>query len=201
MIIIDDEANPPGERSPLKGPGNSQTSPIDAAAPPPPYVAAAPLSPTQQSYQSITRPSYSTVPLISPPRPRRSVTKRFLKAFAYALLVLFLWSMFLQTLEMLATRRYNRRQPHAPKPKNPRNHVHNGVDWIIEMHKRLKTPRTPSNDCPCLPTAGDSTPGRVLPIQYPPLVHVEEPTPPAALTFNLELPTATQEAEWELPQS
>ncbi|KAF8959959.1 hypothetical protein BDZ97DRAFT_1367269 [Flammula alnicola] len=110
MVIIDpsEEPNSPDERSPLKTGQLNPTTQAAAGAPPPPYDAAASREPHQ--YQSVTVVQHSYVPEpVAHPRTEGPL-KRFIRAFAVALIVLFLWGMFLDSLDMLTGNKGGKRR-------------------------------------------------------------------------------------------
>jgi hypothetical protein len=144
MVILDEEAA--NERSPLKSP-NTPLPPPPHGAPPPTYAAststAAPPAGYVQGYHAAQAHHESPAMLIR----RDTPGQRFLKAFLCALFVLFLWSLFLDTLSMVSGHR----------------HRYGGYFRKYPSSERLQEIVT-SPPCPC----ATPDPIRVLPIQYPP---------------------------------
>ncbi|KDR75471.1 hypothetical protein GALMADRAFT_483411 [Galerina marginata CBS 339.88] len=205
MIIIDpseDTPNTPGERSPLKGGEFSPTAHV-SPPPPPPYASPGHTPPgPPQFYQAIShQPHHPNVhqphvhhphlqhPHLQHPRHphhphdprhshspdadhfhrrrrRRSPFGRFIKAFSVAVLVLFLWFMFLESLDagldiidkVGGKKDWSRRS--------------SALEWVDRWYRG---PEPDVHRCPCLPEEVPATPGRVLPILYPPIVPQPEP--------------------------
>ena len=105
MIVIDpSETNGdlPSERSPLKTGEISPTTPLAGGrAPPPPYASSVePTVPAPvQSYQSVQSAPVHQRHYVRQP-PSEGPFKRFLKAFLVAVLVLLLWGMFLDSVDL-----------------------------------------------------------------------------------------------------
>ena len=118
MIVIDPsetDGDLHSERSPLKTGEISPTTPLASGrAPPPPYATfVEPNVPAPvQSYQSVQSVPVHQQHYVRQP-PSEGPFKRFLKAFLVAVLVLFLWGMFLDSVDMAiggSTGRHGHRQ-------------------------------------------------------------------------------------------
>ena len=111
MIIIDPSettGSPPSERSPLtKAREVSPTTHLaNKSAPPPPYaVSAAPAPAPVLSYFSVPVSAPHQHYVQQPHHPPRPF-KRFLKAFIVAVIILFLWGAFLDSVDMVAGKRH-----------------------------------------------------------------------------------------------
>ncbi|KAF4610481.1 hypothetical protein D9613_006762 [Agrocybe pediades] len=156
-MIINDESSPT-EQSPLKSPviatagGGSSSTP---SAPPPPYTASAT---TRPSYQATQTPPGGPYP--PTPSPVRSPFRRFFRAFCVALLILFLWGMFVDSVEMQW-----RGKKHRNSSIDPYNNMI-GVDryirrWWYDTVLEVRRPEYPQ---------AAEAPSRVLPLRYPPLI-------------------------------
>ncbi|KAF5321173.1 hypothetical protein D9619_002085 [Psilocybe cf. subviscida] len=151
MVILDEEAA--NERSPLKSP-HTQLAPPPQGAAPPPYAASTSLPPAgyvHGHHAAHVHPQAAHTHQESPALLIRRDTpgQRFLKAFLCALFVLFLWSVFLDTLSLLST---------------PHNHREGSYYKDYPWRERLLGNVTTPAPCPC----ATPDPIRILPIQYPP---------------------------------
>ncbi|KAF8161491.1 hypothetical protein B0H34DRAFT_381768 [Crassisporium funariophilum] len=158
MIILDpSEAVSHDERTPLKKTASLGPAIEAFAAAPPPYGSV----PTAvvPSYQAVQRPT-------SPPShallsPAESTFKRFIKAFCVAVLVLVLWGTFFDTIGMTVARsggywhQYN----------------HKASNWVMDTWIKAPTQIPTCKECLCVcDPHGEQTPGRALPINYPPVL-------------------------------
>ncbi len=200
MIVVDDPQEPqsPGERSPLKSPSVTTRAGLPPPqAPPPPYVA---------SNADNSRPYFPTSNQGHLPPPvtlvlvhRRSALRRFLRAFMVAILVLFLWGVFVDTLSWRAFHQGNKgggkhviRRPNAMVCCFPgvvfahwsSRSILAAQEWLVRNWYK-EDPYAPDEPCHCshddLPVGSE----RPLPLQYPPVISKSEDV------FSIAVPTST----------
>lgn len=192
MIVIDGTIPAsPTERSPLKGANSTHPSPIQAGPPPPPYYN----MPGSMPYDQVVILPHN-VPSAQFQVQSKSTGKRFLKALVVALLVLFLWGMLVESMDIVVNLRYPRTRHRITgsvfgdgSPNLPvrilRNHrslplalriAHTKAlttKWLQE--RRAEDPCPPFNHSPVPEEPHHKIqipvmPGRAVPIQYPPVV-------------------------------
>jgi hypothetical protein len=201
MIVID-PSETPSERSPLKTGEMNPTTPLASGrAPPPSYAAAAaePVPAPVHSYQSV--PVHHQRYVQQP--PRGEPFKRFLKAFLVAVIVLVLWGAFLDSVDMAIGTSATR---HGQGLRRV-GRFYFGVSisdnflkrWIIHDWYASSTSgrSSPSPPVPCtrLDRVTPAMPGRVLPIQYPPIVEASKSSP-----LPIEYPSVLPKGEVEVLQ-
>ncbi|KAF8164556.1 hypothetical protein BJ912DRAFT_1003763 [Pholiota molesta] len=158
MIVVDDDQNTSGERSPLKSPTAQNPGAPQSPPPPPPP----PYAPHHHSYHTVAPglPPPVTVLVLQ----RETPLKRFLKAFAVALLILALWSLFIDSLDMAVNGPHwgGGRRGVAEKTDTP-----HGLEWLInDWYKGAPPTSTP---CSCSHGSAPATGiARALPVAYPP---------------------------------
>ena len=107
MIVEPSEpGSPVHERSPLKQKETQlqrATSPLEQSAPPPPYA-----GPSTQAIPPAYNPPPQPVVIVQ--SYGESTLKRLLKAYIVALLIIFLWGVFIDTIDMLAHRGHRNRR-------------------------------------------------------------------------------------------
>ena len=117
MIVLPEdevEAGSPNERTPLKSPtGPPAQAATSYSQAPPPYAPTSPVSPTSPAGRAPWGPGpplhSPTAPLAHPPRPqwqtddnavRGRVLRRLFSAWVTAWIVIFLWGMFVGTIQI-----------------------------------------------------------------------------------------------------
>ncbi|KIM36771.1 hypothetical protein M413DRAFT_448904 [Hebeloma cylindrosporum] len=191
MIIIDPSettGNSPNERSPLKTGEMSATTPLAGGQAPPPPYAAEPVTAPVHSYQAAQSvPAHQQIYVQQP--QTGGPFKRFLKAFLVAVLALFLWGIFLDSVDMAigtSAGRYGKSQGMR-------------IRWIIHEwyvgSDGTKSSSSPPVLCPCEDQVTPTTPGRVRPIQYPPIVQSSKSSP-----LPIQYPSALPKGEIEVSQ-
>ncbi|PPQ78592.1 hypothetical protein CVT25_010568 [Psilocybe cyanescens] len=190
MIVLAEEPDSPNERSPLKGESSNPTSPISSPPAPPPTYAAALAAPAHTahipSYHSVTNPHGGAHgseerhshrrgsprrgrrhggrhgspgrSRSSSPHRRPSTLRRFSRALLLAFLVIILWGMFLDTLGDLVG-------SYGVKVGN--SVLFSGSGWLSSLYRDVDPA---ANFCSCQSKPVTEVPGRVMPIQYPPVI-------------------------------
>lgn len=109
MIVVDDPQEPqsPGERSPLKSPSVTTRAGLPLPqAPPPPYAATN--AESSRPYFPVPSQGHLPPPVTLVLVHRRSAVRRFLRALAVAIFVLFLWGLFVDSLSLRAPIKNNK---------------------------------------------------------------------------------------------
>ncbi|KAF9479069.1 hypothetical protein BDN70DRAFT_879141 [Pholiota conissans] len=183
MIVVDEENS--GERSPLKSPNSDPTT---QGGPPPPPPPPPPYAPGIQVVAAAQYSSYQPAPPRPPPVTvlvvrRETPQRRFLKAFGIALIIIFLWSAFVDSLDMAIGRNHRHRGNSTPRYEEKGG----GLEWIVrDWYKSTPSAAVPP-PCTCnhgtVPTTTTTGVVRVLPVDYPPT-----PRP----QVEISIPTASQ---------